>query len=167
MASSAKQKETVESSAANHTISQVLGEITWLLSQTPIYKDIKISALEHTIMPALLLKQFRIFYDDNKHPVGFAVWAYLSDDVSKKIKASMEAGKSMQLDMKEWKSGDKPWIMEMVTPYAGANPKLPEMMLTQLGDTTFKGKEFHYFLTNLKTGARDLATMDPGKMGHA
>ena len=36
------------------TVSQVLGEITWLLSQSPLHKNLFISDLEWMVMPALL-----------------------------------------------------------------------------------------------------------------
>ena len=44
------------------TVSQVLGEITWLMTQSPRHKAIPLGDLEWLLMPAILLRQFRIFY---------------------------------------------------------------------------------------------------------
>jgi RTX toxin acyltransferase family len=43
------------------TVSQVLGEITWLMTQSPRHRSIPLGDLEWLLMPAILLKQFRIF----------------------------------------------------------------------------------------------------------
>lgn len=123
-----------------HTVAHVLGEITWILSQSPKHQDYKISDLEHSIMPALLLKQFRIFYDDNKQPVGFAVWAFVDNDVSDRLKTSSKES-PVRLELKEWKSGTEPWIMEIATPYEHENPELINQFTQQLRKTTFSGME--------------------------
>src|SRR4051812_20305985 len=44
------------------TVAQVLGEITWLMTQSPRHKAVPIGDLEWLLMPTLLLRQFRIFY---------------------------------------------------------------------------------------------------------
>src|SRR4051794_25824411 len=44
------------------TVSQVLGEITWLMTQSPRHKSIPLGDLEWLVMPAVLLQQFRMFY---------------------------------------------------------------------------------------------------------
>src|SRR4051812_13405909 len=56
------------------TISQLLGEITWLMTQSPRHKQIPIGDLEWLVMPAILLRQLRMFYK-GEQPVGVAVWA--------------------------------------------------------------------------------------------
>ena len=44
------------------TVAQVLGEITWLMTQSPRHKAVPLGDLEWLLMPAILLRQFRIFY---------------------------------------------------------------------------------------------------------
>lgn len=151
----------------DRTVAHVLGEITWLLTQSPIYKHITLGALEWLIMPALLLKQFRIFYDDNKQPVGFAVWAFLSDEAIEEVTGCINEGKPVRLDLKAWKSGKTPCLMELVSPYANTENKLMEKLLNQLTNSVFKNKKFHYFLVNAQTGAKTLASLDPKEMAHA
>lgn len=89
-------------------------------------------------MPALLLKQFRLFYDDNQQPVGFAVWAFVDNEVSERLKTSSKES-PIRLELKEWKSGTEPWIMEIATPYEHENPELIDQLLQQLQNSTFKG----------------------------
>src|SRR3954463_7175544 len=95
------------------TVAQVLGEITWLMTQSPRHKAIPLGDLEWLVMPALLLRQFRIFYQ-GEQPVGVALWALVDDLVAKRI----DAGDS-RLSAVEWKSGTAMRIVEMVAPFGG------------------------------------------------
>ena len=47
---------------AGKTIAGVFGEMVWLLSRRPKYRELKLSDLEWLIMPPLLLRQFKLFY---------------------------------------------------------------------------------------------------------
>ena len=95
------------------TVSQVLGEITWLMTQSPRHKAIPLGDLEWLLMPAILLRQFRIFYK-GEQPVGVALWALVDDLVAKRI----DAGDN-RLSAAEWKSGDNMRIVELVAPFGG------------------------------------------------
>jgi cytolysin-activating lysine-acyltransferase len=64
-------------------------------------------------MPALLLRQFRIFYN-GQQPVGVAVWALVDDLVAKRIDAG-----DIRLSAVEWKSGSNMRIVELVAPFGG------------------------------------------------
>jgi cytolysin-activating lysine-acyltransferase len=64
-------------------------------------------------MPALLLRQFRIFYS-GEQPVGVALWALADDLVAKRI----DAGEK-RLTAVEWKSGSNMRIVELVAPFGG------------------------------------------------
>ena len=46
------------------TVSQVLGEIVWLMSQSPMHKQFVIADLEWLVMTPVILQQFRMFYQD-------------------------------------------------------------------------------------------------------
>jgi cytolysin-activating lysine-acyltransferase len=59
------------------TLSHMLGEMVWLLSQSPIHRHLSLADLEWLIMPPLLLEQFRVFRGEAT-PVGLALWAYLT-----------------------------------------------------------------------------------------
>ena len=57
--------------AAPPTVSHLLGEMTWLLSQSPLHRALQIGDLEWLVMPALINRQFYIFRDGPK-PIGLA-----------------------------------------------------------------------------------------------
>ncbi|TCS01254.1 toxin-activating lysine-acyltransferase, partial [Caulobacter sp. BK020] len=63
-----------QGAAPQKTVSQVLGEITWLLTQSPLHKSLFIGDLEWFAMPAILLEQFRIWNGPNS-PAAVAFWA--------------------------------------------------------------------------------------------
>jgi cytolysin-activating lysine-acyltransferase len=95
------------------TVAQVLGEITWLMTQSPRHRAIPLGDLEWLLMPAILLRQFRIFYS-GEQPVGVALWALVDDTVAKRI----DAGDN-RLSAVEWKSGSNMRIVELVAPFGG------------------------------------------------
>ncbi len=107
--------------AAPKTVSQLLGEITWLMTQSPRHKQIPIGDLEWLVMPALLLRQFRMFYK-GEQPVGVAVWAMADDLVAKRID-----GGEKRLAAVEWKSGPNMRIVELVAPF-GAEAEMLEQV---------------------------------------
>lgn len=95
------------------TVSQVLGEITWLMTQSPRHKAIPLGDLEWLVMPAILLQQFRIFYK-GEQPVGVAFWALADEIVAKRIDAG-----DVRLTPAEWKSGASRRIIDIVAPFGG------------------------------------------------
>jgi cytolysin-activating lysine-acyltransferase len=95
------------------TVAQVLGEITWLMTQSPRHKAISLGDLEWMLMPAILLRQFRIFYK-GEQPVGVAVWALVDDLVARRIDAG-----DKRLTAVEWKNGTSMRIIDIVAPFGG------------------------------------------------
>ncbi|MEA2896327.1 MAG: cytolysin-activating lysine-acyltransferase, partial [Bradyrhizobium sp.] len=95
------------------TVAQVLGEITWLMTQSPRHKSIPLGDLEWLVMPAILLRQFRIFYK-GEQPVGVALWALVDDLVARRIDAN-----DKRLAAVEWKSGINMRIIDIIAPFGG------------------------------------------------
>ena len=95
------------------TVAQVLGEIVWLMTQSPRHNAIPLGDLEWLVMPAILLRQFRIFYK-GEQPVGVALWALADDLVAKRIDAG-----DKRLAAVEWKSGINMRILDIVAPFGG------------------------------------------------
>jgi cytolysin-activating lysine-acyltransferase len=105
------------------TVSQVLGEITWLMTQSPRHKAIPLGDLEWLVMPAILLQQFRIFYK-GEQPVGVAFWALADEIVAKRIDAG-----DVRLTPAEWKSGANRKVVDVIAPFGGESE-----MRGQVGD---------------------------------
>ena len=104
------------------TVSQVLGEITWLMTQSPRHKATPLGDLEWLLMPAILLRQFRIFYK-GEQPVGVVLWALADELVAKRIDAG-----DRRLTAVEWKSGTALRIVEIVAPF-GAEAEMRAQIL--------------------------------------
>jgi cytolysin-activating lysine-acyltransferase len=98
---------------ATKTVAQLLGEITWLMTQSPRHKAMAVGDLEWLVMPAILLRQFRVFYK-GEQPVGVALWALADDLVAKRIDAG-----DRRLTAAEWKSGTAMRIVDIVAPFGG------------------------------------------------
>lgn len=145
------------------TIGQMLGDITWILTQSPMHKHFALSDLEWMVMPPLLLEQYRIFRDDNHKPVGVAFWAYLTPEVEAKLQAGQtrimpqEWAVGAKLDpergMRATEGGNL-WLMEMICPGHTLENKLADRCLVDLMETVFKGKAFKCYQHDPETGIR-------------
>jgi cytolysin-activating lysine-acyltransferase len=102
-----------QTGSPSKTVAQVLGEITWLMTQSPRHKAMPLGDLEWLLMPAILLRQFRIFYR-GEQPVGVALWALADELVAKPIDAG-----DRRLAAVEWKSGINMRIVDIVAPFGG------------------------------------------------
>ncbi len=114
-------------------VSEVLGEIVWLMSQSPLHKQFFISDLEWLVMTPVLLQQFRLFYDQSK-PIGVAFWATVDEEVEQRLTAG-----TTRLRPQDWKSGDRLWVVEVIAPFGGA-----EEMVKDLKAKVFPQRELKF-----------------------
>lgn len=56
------------------TVSHMLGEMVWVLAQSPAHKHFSLADLEWLVIPPLMLEQYKVFRDNGKAPVGVALW---------------------------------------------------------------------------------------------
>lgn len=117
----------------------------------PAHKYFAIGDLERLVMPAILLEQFRVFHGD-KHPLGFALWAHLSEDAEARMTAMVASGGGARLRPDDWKSGDRLWLVELVAPFATPENKLTEAMITDLVQHVFGERKFKFHATDLEMG---------------
>lgn len=117
---------------APKTVSQMLGEIVWLMSQSPVHKQLFIGDLEWFAMPVILLEQFRTFYGPNA-PAAVAFWALVSEETDQRLQAG---GYKLRAD--EWKGGDQPWLIELVAPFGGHDEILADLSTSVFGGKSFK-----------------------------
>ncbi len=125
------------------TMAHMLGEMVWVMSQSPVYKRMAIGDLEWMLMPPMLLNQYRVFHA-GAQPVGFALWAQLSEAVEKRLNESVTAGKTLRLEPKDWNSGDRLWLIELVCPAANTQNQLNQKLVADLANTVFKNKPFSF-----------------------
>lgn len=109
--SNVSREKSLETSLTNATL---LGEITWLLSYSDLHRDWPIGSIQQWILPALLNKTFRI-YRLNGKPRGYVSWAFLSKEVEEAYVLNASS-----LQPKDWKSGNRGWILDYVAPFGDA-----------------------------------------------
>lgn len=157
------------------TVAEALGQIVWLFSQSPLHRHLKIADLEWSVMPAVLHEQFRLFTfgplpglesvrpEDflpgftkeglEQMPLGVAFWGWLSEDAEQRI----ERGE--RLASEDWKSGDRLWLLELISPFATPENKLTEIMLVDLVNGPFKDQMFSLHKTDASTGIKHKVTL--------
>jgi cytolysin-activating lysine-acyltransferase len=96
---------------ADKTIAAVLGEIVWLISQSAEFKQYLISDLEWLVMPPILLRQFKLFYQGSQ-PVAVVLYARVSDEVAARIDAGAPT-----LRTQDWKSGETMKVVKVIAPF--------------------------------------------------
>lgn len=139
------------------TVSHILGEITWLLSQSPLHRTLSIGDLEWLVMPALIHQQFYLFRDGDQ-PVGLALWAKCGPEAARKLdKGMIEPENRLTLD--EWSSGDQLWLVDLVAPFANAENRQRELMIADLISGPLADTEFRFHQTDPATGKRTIQTV--------
>lgn len=87
------------------------------------------------VLPPVQLRQFRIWRRDNQ-PIGYASWAYLSDDVAARFSEGEAGTKLRRLSPGEWKSGEQLWLVDVVSPFGGVDG-----MVRELREKVFAGQK--------------------------
>lgn len=169
---------------AKPTVSHMLGEMVWILSQSRVHKHLSIADLEWLIMPPLLLEQYRVFRGEDT-PVGLALWAWLTPETEEKL------NNSGRLAPHEWRAGGLTaghfasgggirsnggsdggggdadaggqagtlWLVDLIAPFATPENKQLEAMLGDLMQSVFKGQTFKLHKTDPETGKRDVVSL--------
>lgn len=148
------------------TFATVIGEITWLLTQSPLHKHLAISDLEWMLMPPVLLNQFKIYHNEDQ-PVGVALWGYLSPEAEQRLKAAsriapQDWGNGATLDPVEGmtaKEGGTLWLIELISPFNDEKNNHQQQMLADLMQTRLKGEKIKLFQFNPEKNMREELTL--------
>jgi cytolysin-activating lysine-acyltransferase len=118
--------------APKKTVATALGEMCWLLSQSPTHRHALFCAdLEWLVMPPLMQGQYRLFYGEGR-PVGVALWAFVSETVEQRLAGGGRIGSE------DWRSGDRVWLVEIVAPFGNQDRMLDDLCNTALADRKFR-----------------------------
>lgn len=139
------------------TVSHFFGEMTWLLSQSPLHRALRIGDLEWLVMPALLHEQFYLFRDGDR-PVGLALWARCNDIAATKIEKGMIEPEN-RLTLEEWVNGDQIWLIDLIAPFANDENRHREWMMADLVTGPLSGKAFRFHQVDA-AGGRTVQTVD-------
>ena len=124
-----KQEQTTETSK---TLSNVLGEIVWLMTRSVNHRYFFVTDLEWMVLQPVSLGQFRVFHGD-EFPVGVFFWAYVNEDVEKRLSEGI-----VRLSPDEWKSGDRLWLVDAITPFGNVQQMLDDLIKNVFPTTPFK-----------------------------
>ncbi len=113
------------------TLENVIGTVSLLMTQSPAHRHMFMADLEWLVIPPVMLRQFRIFKNNNNQPVGFVTWASLNEEVSARLKSGV-----IKLAPGEWKSGDKVYIIDVIS-----SAPIHKQIVKELYEREFKGKE--------------------------
>ena len=131
-------------------LTEVLGEAILVLTNSYAHRlSFFVGDIEWLLLPPLSKEQFRLYRDKDNKPVGLILWAYVNDEVEKRLE--MGIGK---LGVNDWNSGEKLWIIDLIAPTGGG-----EKMLEELKNTVFKDKTFKYQSVD-KDGNRKIITVN-------
>lgn len=156
-------------------VAEALGQVVWLLSQSPAHSQLRIRDLEWSFMPAILHEQFRIFRfgplsqvarldptaigpaagaleSFEQLPLGVAIWGSLSPAAEAKLE------KGEHLASADWRSGDRVWLIELLSPFSTPTNRLSEAMLLDLVQGPFRHTVFNLHRTDPASGRRDRVT---------
>jgi cytolysin-activating lysine-acyltransferase len=159
------------------TVADAFGQVVWLLSQSPLHRDLKVRDVAEVFLPAIVARQFRIFRlgegalasSDGSQtldgiqagiettPLGVAVWATLSLEAE----ARLEAGD--RLKPEDWTSGDRTWLVEMVVPFGTPDNPLQEAMVADLFVGPLAGREVRLHHVDAATGERRVVVIPGGE----
>ncbi len=110
----------------------LLGPVTWLMLQQATGRQTLLGELEWRVMPALMLDQAKLYLKDEA-PVAFVSWAKLSEEVAQRYQTAPH-----QLTMAAWASGEQIWLIDVFTPFGGA-----QEVLKDLREKVFAGQVVH------------------------
>lgn len=99
----------------------LLGPVTWLMMQQAAGRHTLLGELEWRVLPALILDQAKLYLKDDA-PVAFASWARLGEAAAQRYQAP-----PYQLTTADWASGDQIWLIDVFTPFGGAQDVLKDL----------------------------------------
>lgn len=129
----APEAATDDRGAPRDDLTRLLGQVVSLLGQSAAHRHLFVGDLEWLVLPALLNRQARVWRRETERgavPVVYASWAL----VNAEVEARLMQGQN-RLKPNEWKSGDIPWLIDLVAPYGGG-----ENALKELADQVFPGQ---------------------------
>lgn len=92
-----------------------LGPVLWLYARDPQRRFTFVADIDWRLLPPLVLDQCQL-YSKADLPWAFASWALVSDAVDERLRSS-----SPVIAPHEWKSGEHPWLIDVVAPFGEAD----------------------------------------------
>lgn len=127
----------------------LLGPAMWLFARDQHLRFTFFADIDWRLLPPLVLDQCRL-YSKADFPWAFVTWAFVSDAVDQRLRSA-----SPLIAPHEWKSGDIPWLIDVVSPFEGA-----EVVATEVASQIAPGRIVRSWLMNAQ-GERTLKEITP------
>lgn len=109
------------------SLESTIGAIALLAARSQTHKYLFMSDLEWLVLPPVSQKQFTLFRSKKNEPIAFVSWAKISADVEKRLLSGQT-----KLQPQDWNSGDKTYIMDVISPFAQGKEVLKQLQENQL-----------------------------------
>ncbi len=100
----------------------LLGPAAWLFARDQHRRFTFFADIDWRLMPPLVLNQCRLFSREGL-PWAFVTWAFVSPVVDQRMRTT-----SPIISPAEWKSGDIPWLIDVVTPFGNTDEIVKELV---------------------------------------
>lgn len=105
---------------------EIFGQAAWLMMMSQTHKHLFLSDLEWLLTPPIMLKQFRIWRNNNI-PFAYASWARMNEEGEHRLLAG-----NRRLSPADWNNGGTVWLIDLVCPHGD-----PEAVLRDLKESVF------------------------------
>lgn len=132
-------KQTGKENIPNHiSMESALGAACLLTTKSPTHRYLFSGDYEWMIIPPIVARQFSLFRNKRNEPISFISFASVNEEVEKRLLSG-----AIKLTPRDWTSGDKLYIIDIISPFVG----VPEI-LKQLNDGQFKDKNIKILKPN-------------------
>lgn len=124
----------------------LLGPVVWLYMHAPSHKHLFVTDIEWMIVPPMTLNQYKLYMKEEA-PLAYASWAFVDENTEKRFLSGR-----VRLAPKDWKSGDRLWLVDLVAPFGGGKD-----VLKDLRDNVFPSRSIKQLVPDAEgTGVRPI-----------
>lgn len=134
-----KEQETQKNNIPYHiSMESAIGSVLLIATKSQSYKYLFSHDYEWMIIPPIAAGQYSLFRNKRNEPIAFVSFASVNEEVEKRIIAG-----SLKLSPADWTSGDKLYIIDVISPF------IPVIdILKELNDGQFKDKNIKILRPN-------------------
>jgi len=99
----------------------LLGPIVWLYMHAPSHRHVFLADMEWMVIPAVTLNQYKLYMKEEA-PLAYASWAFVDEETEKRLLSGR-----VRLAPKDWNSGDRLWLIDLVAPFGGGKDVLKDI----------------------------------------
>ena len=99
----------------------LLGPVVWLYMHAPSHKHLFVADIEWMLVPPMTLNQYKLYMKEEA-PLAYASWAFVDEETEKRLLSGR-----VRLAPKEWRSGDRLWLIDLVAPFGGGKDVLKDI----------------------------------------